>query len=76
MERYSFETVIAKAFIFFLPFRMISILTPAVGFLGAQGEYFSFFFHALGIVMFLLRNRGKVSLEKRSTSDILGLFVR
>lgn len=47
------EQGIAKAFIICLPFRMLTILTPITGVMGAQAEYFSLIFHALGLILCL-----------------------
>lgn len=47
------EQGFAKAFIICLPLRMLTILTPIKDIMGAQAEYFSLIFHALGIMLCL-----------------------
>lgn len=76
MQFLSIEKNLAKAFVFFLPFRMLLLLTPITDMFGAQSEYFSFVFHVIGISIYVMYRNGKMTIGKKSSSDIIKFFFK
>ena len=70
----SLEQGIAKAFIVCLPFRMLTILTPIKSVMGAQAEYFSLIFHALGLLLCLSAPRMLFGDGRRGPGALINAF--
>ena len=67
---------IAKCYIFFLPFRMITILTGVFSIFGALAYYFDFVFLLLGALSYLINYRGIIPYrEKTMAGNVLWSFV-
>lgn len=76
MNRRSLGEIFAKAFLIFLPFRMLALLAPATRILGAQAEHFSLVFHALGMLVCLTKERDLLRTEKRGPDSLLYIMLR
>ena len=63
------ERTIAKLFIIFLPLRMISLLTPVTSVFGMQAESFSSIFLMFGIILLMVSNRGKVTINRDTNGE-------
>ena len=71
MPNQSIEHWIAKMYVFFISFRMLSVLSPIVSVFGMQAECFSFIFHFWGLFLLLLRWNGKIMISNRNGSGRL-----
>lgn len=69
------QVVVAKAYIFFLPVRMISPLIFTKVFVGASAAYFDLILHLLGLILILVGNRGVIKTGVDKTCKLFQFFA-
>ena len=67
--------LIIKAYIFLLPFRMISPLLFTKQYLGVCANYFDLVLHLLGLLLIFIRSRGVIHIYKDKTSTLFHYFA-
>lgn len=72
----SLECIIARIYLFCLPIRTISLLSEVASYLHGAATYFDFFLNMLGLVLYVLRKKGKVVLGKGPGTFLFDFFVK
>ncbi len=65
------EIWIARLYVFFLPFRLFTQLSILKSFVGVCANYMPFVFHVLGLLMWIVNEHGRLSLNSRENAYTL-----